>query len=462
AAAPVGPPHNRWLMRVTATAFVILLGINTWLLFFYDSPPVNDSTTVPHWSDRGGADNPLSVFFTELQHTSFKDFNNLSAAERSAADGSEEAGRTFLASQTATFAAIDKLLASDPSTWQWPGGDAIASFTSPLDHALQMVTIINILRLKSRMLCRDKEFSLATELGLSLAKLGHGLSLSEGLSLHHLVAVRAHTTAFTLLEQTLSDGDAPDDVLKAAQAHLTHFPTASRAAFAFALQGEYLSFKRILPQVSREGLGKLSDGTTPGPAFLGHRIKPNQTLTLYLTHTQPLLECLDQSWLAAFSVQQRLDQDLARLRNEAKNLSCYMDANFGGKALLLISLPVTARVLERCMMSEAWHGEVLIMIGMRRFELQHGRLPDKLDELVPDYLATVPEDPFNRVPLRWNSEFKAVYSLGSNCTDEGGAIDSLKRSNGKDMGGYYWWSAEAKSAREQRERDSELQAAKDS
>lgn len=41
------------------------------------------------------------------------------------------------------------------------------------------------------------------------------------------------------------------------------------------------------------------------------------------------------------------------------------------------------------------------LVALRRFEAVRGRLPARLDELVPDYLPAVPMDPFSRKPFRY-------------------------------------------------------------
>ena len=62
-------------------------------------------------------------------------------------------------------------------------------------------------------------------------------------------------------------------------------------------------------------------------------------------------------------------------------------------------------------------------MAVERFRLAHGKLPEKLDELVPDFLPEVPSDPFDDKPLRYVRREKGyvIYSVGENEKDEGGA-----------------------------------------
>lgn len=66
--------------------------------------------------------------------------------------------------------------------------------------------------------------------------------------------------------------------------------------------------------------------------------------------------------------------------------------------------------------------------AIERFRIKNNRLPDSLQELVPDYIPSVPKDPWNQGnPIQYVREddfaFK-LYSFGDNQKDDGGEIDS--------------------------------------
>ncbi len=65
-------------------------------------------------------------------------------------------------------------------------------------------------------------------------------------------------------------------------------------------------------------------------------------------------------------------------------------------------------------------------VAMERFRLANQRWPEKLQELTPKYLGTIPLDPFDGLPLRMVGKDSAriIYSIGPNSTDEGGKLSS--------------------------------------
>ena len=69
-------------------------------------------------------------------------------------------------------------------------------------------------------------------------------------------------------------------------------------------------------------------------------------------------------------------------------------------------------------------------LAIRLFHSQHGRLPARLSELVPDYLSSIPIDPFADQPLMYvpepvGNEPFLLYSTGRDGIDNGGALANI-------------------------------------
>ena len=65
-------------------------------------------------------------------------------------------------------------------------------------------------------------------------------------------------------------------------------------------------------------------------------------------------------------------------------------------------------------------------LAIRLYEVDNGSRPETLDDLVPDYVATVPLDPFSDSddPLRYVpvADPAILYSVGLNGVDDGGTF----------------------------------------
>lgn len=77
---------------------------------------------------------------------------------------------------------------------------------------------------------------------------------------------------------------------------------------------------------------------------------------------------------------------------------------------------------------EAQRDATRVAIAIERFRRQQGRLPESLDELVPQLVVKLPFDQFEGRPLRYlpSATEYVVYSVGPNGADDGGSDESPK------------------------------------
>src|SRR5581483_6580117 len=74
-----------------------------------------------------------------------------------------------------------------------------------------------------------------------------------------------------------------------------------------------------------------------------------------------------------------------------------------------------------------------------RFRRQHGRWPESLDALVPQFATEVPIDPYNGKSLRMKrlDDGLVMYTVGSDGIDNGGKLDDSTKA-GTDLGYRLW------------------------
>ena len=64
-------------------------------------------------------------------------------------------------------------------------------------------------------------------------------------------------------------------------------------------------------------------------------------------------------------------------------------------------------------------------LALECFRRRHGRLPVQLDELVPEFLAELPEDPYSGRPFGYRFPAGTVFSIGYDRIAADGAGDDL-------------------------------------
>lgn len=61
------------------------------------------------------------------------------------------------------------------------------------------------------------------------------------------------------------------------------------------------------------------------------------------------------------------------------------------------------------------------MFALKAYKIDTGNYPQSLNELVPKYLPTIPEDPYGGKSIQYNTGKKILYSVGVGGTDQGGS-----------------------------------------
>jgi len=81
-----------------------------------------------------------------------------------------------------------------------------------------------------------------------------------------------------------------------------------------------------------------------------------------------------------------------------------------------------------------------VALAAERYRQARGRWPATLAELVPQYIARVPLDPFDAKPLKLGKHEQGivVYSAGMDGIDNGGLIGPTPTAPGSDLGFRLW------------------------
>jgi hypothetical protein len=93
-------------------------------------------------------------------------------------------------------------------------------------------------------------------------------------------------------------------------------------------------------------------------------------------------------------------------------------------------LPALGNCAKSAAASQTTVDEVVVACALERYRLAKGALPEKLDALVPEFLAKVPTDVITGEPLRYrrDGERFSLWSVGWNEKDDGGLLGTT---NGK-------------------------------
>lgn len=136
---------------------------------------------------------------------------------------------------------------------------------------------------------------------------------------------------------------------------------------------------------------------------------------LYLQILADLIAAADKIGLARVEA---FDQAEGRFRERFSE--SVMKMRYPMTYMVVPSLFALAEIVGR---HEIERDSTRLAVAIERFRRQKGRLPSKLQELVPQFVPQMPVDPFSGRPLVYRSEPNeyVVYSVGWNRVDDGGA-----------------------------------------
>ena len=144
-------------------------------------------------------------------------------------------------------------------------------------------------------------------------------------------------------------------------------------------------------------------------------LKPNKTKCLLVRSFQALVQASTRPCIEVRSLP--LDRPRYGTVFWAK---AFLSGNGKGIVLYYDLMPMVTRSLEVKYRENCHVAATQILIALRCYQLEHGDVAETLDELVPEYLDSVPLDDFDGKPMKYSKEKKVVYAVGKDLTDNGG------------------------------------------
>ena len=91
-----------------------------------------------------------------------------------------------------------------------------------------------------------------------------------------------------------------------------------------------------------------------------------------------------------------------------------------GRYLELVAIPNLRGSVTETFKKESRLRCLHTILALRAYQRDKGTPPESLADLIPRYLPTLPIDPFDGTPLRYQPEHQRIYSIGENLHDDNG------------------------------------------
>lgn len=429
--------RKAWMFLLAT--LIVILGVGV-ILFLRDDPPPEDSWMMPERTVGGGPDNPLAVFCRELEKPeivaemgSIFDLNKKSSR-------TTDSLRAVISQNDRVIALWDQLVATDSTEWRWPvAEEAYLPSIIPLGGHLTKARI--------EMALGGEKLDEAITLFEHALLFGVGLRKAEGLLIHHAVSSTVDAITLSFIEDIAMSPTIQSGDLLRLQSYLRASDPVSCKELKLVMQMEYESFKNRADEELRKRLKFIynQNNADVSDLFITLYYKKNKTAKLVLDGRSKIFNLLEKSDADFIQASRRLVAEYDSLVKDKPRL--FINPNAFGILALAKTYKIEHGIHLRSVTCIALHRLNELMLALRRYELEHKSLPAQLSALVPAFIDSIPLDPFDNKPLRWNSKTQRLYSVGEDGVDDGGKITEPGTPD-VDTGYFYWWGEVAKNHRE--------------
>ncbi len=281
---------------------------------------------------------------------------------------------------------------------------------TPLAYLHKWHILAQLALVRAMELDRDGEHAHAFEQAMVVVEFGHKIEGCGASEVHYVVGMAAKKSGLACVRRML-----PKTTLSSGR--LTGFARrlgalgADEAGLRDAFRADYAVYTEVI-QRTAAGEGpyappyELGEDDWRGYKFeLGTTFKPNATRHMLAAYCRGQLEQVPKTWVQMdFGFAERVAEYMPEPYGEVE-----MD-NIVGRSLLALWL-VRPRVTLAYKCRENVHvAATRTLLALRAYKLDHGRLPERLDELTPEYLESVPQDDFNGESLQYSRGLKEVWA----------------------------------------------------
>jgi len=267
--------------------------------------------------------------------------------------------------------------------------------SSPCWGTLNLVQIVAV---RVRNLSRQGEDEAAMEEAMRLVRFGHQMEGGRGVIVEYMVGTTSKRWGCELMQEWAPKCRLSPDRLRRCAADLANYQ-AMPQALAATLRAEYTCGRNTLDKVAS---GEMDIGVLLTGDRRRSLVSDLEQLLYKPNRTRRLLAEICREMIAAAPKHFADMPDFDRFRDKAGNPA-------GEKVLCIYE--------DKCQ-TNVQLAVTRVLLAMKAFKLEKGRLPATLDELVPDYLDAVPLDDFDGKPLRYNPAKKIVYTVGKDTKKE--------------------------------------------
>ena len=383
---------------------LLLLGVLLLWLPIWDIGPVDDADMFTEWHPIPAEENALHLLEEDWPVWSHRSQDEIDTWRNDPETYADEIGAFFEETEPLMkrLNAILEIGAVQPLRME-RYDDLIQGVPNALDLSRCIQLRLQLMDdLDARMSVLRKQHDFSVIVG------GHSESL-----IHALVAVAIEQTLLSTLWSLLQEDEIPEKHLSDI-ADILKNPLDMRLMLGEGFRSEYRAFSNAIEDNfsfadNSEGFDWTKHISTYG--FLFH---PNRSRLIFLTEMRHYIDVLNHALFPGADT-------FIPWEEKGYPVSRRIRPNMIGDLLLAIMLPSLESSVLRAFIRDAEIQALQAAIALHQYRHTTEEWPENLGDLVPDFLETLPVDPFDGQPMRYLREARLIYSVGPDRVDQGGS-----------------------------------------
>jgi len=298
------------------------------------------------------------------------------------------------------------------------------------DHLSGFRNIRRLLFAEATYHLRRREFDEALQSARNLLELGHHLAVDAGSSLYYLIGTGMRGGAAQTIRDVIRSESLDDGQLRGLRS-LLDANRPSTQGFILAVKSEYEAFVDDVDRLYRGDIPLGDDTIDCLPAWVQrYRIRcalnPNSTKRDMGILSSKLIDLATDpdAGLEPTKVDELIDE------YTTEKMAAMAEVRGRGKRVIQDEYEMCANrfslhelLVQRLCETDVCHVATATLASLHLFRRAHGRFPDSLADLVPEFMSAVPRDAYDGQPLRYSSEKGILHSVGEDLEDSDGSTE---------------------------------------
>jgi hypothetical protein len=313
----------------------------------------------------------------------------------------------------------------------------VTSYDTLLPYIQKWLKTSRLLVIKSKYHLRHKELPQAIGTISDHLKFASLCESDAGNMILYLVAGNMRESALHQTRRIIRSGLLNNPQLSQLETILQQ-TAPSTDGMVLALQSEYECFANLLSGIADGTINLDEDSSSMLPKSIKLKAQnlffhPNRSKRdmgqLYDEVIAQITNCYAEIHLTdteSFVLEKKREID------DAVGFAKLKVPNTGGTILYALLFPAYKNFIKKRCSNQTAHRATFIMSALYRFQNSRGSFPKQLNKLVPDFIDSIPIDPFDGKTMRYSEAKGLVYSVGEDLIDSGGSTNRIPLSDWSD------------------------------